>query len=67
VDRLLRVVGVIVAAYFVIIFLRWVFRTVSDPIKYVHWGFSSFGFNLIETAIVIFFTLAIFALLIKKN
>lgn len=66
-EKLIKVAFVIVGAYFVISFMRWIFSITSGTLKYTHWGFSIFGFNVVESLLVVIAVVAIIGMLLKKN
>jgi hypothetical protein len=66
-DKLIKVAFTIIGAYLVISFMRWVFRITPGTAKLSQWGYSTFGFNVIEAILVVFAVVAIIGLLLRKD
>jgi len=66
-HKLMEVTFVVVEGILLIKFMRWVFNISSGPMKFVHFGCSAWGRNIIEIAIVIFVIFWILGALLKKE
>jgi len=66
-KKLIEVGVIIFCGYLLIQFMRWVFNVSAGPMKFVHFGYSTWGRNIIEMAIVIFLIFWILGALLKKD
>ena len=66
-KKLIEVGVIIFCGYLLIQFMRWVFNVSVGAAKYAHFGYSIWGRNIIEMAIVIFLIFWILGALLKKD
>ena len=66
-KKLIEIGVIIFCGYLLIQFMRWVFNVSTGPMKFVHFGYSTWGRNIIEMAIVIFLIFWILGALLKKD
>lgn len=66
-KKLIEIALIVFIGYLVIQFMRWVFNVSTGPMKFVHFGYSTWGRNIIEMAIVIFLIFWILGALLKKD
>jgi len=66
-KKLVEVGAIIICGYLLILFMRWAFNVSVGSAKFVHFGYSIWGRNIIEMAIVIFLIFWILGALLKKD
>jgi len=66
-KKLVEVAAIIFSGYLLIQFIRLVFNASSGPMKFVHFGYSAWGRNIIEMAIVIFIVFSVIGAILKKD
>ena len=66
-KKLIEIALIVFIGYLVIQFMRLVFNVSTGPMKFVHFGYSTWGRNIIEMAIVIFLIFWILGALLKKD
>jgi len=66
-KKLIEVAVIVFCGYLLIQFMRWVLRISNGAAKFTHFGYSVWGRNIIEIAIVIVLVFWILGALLNKD